>query len=98
MLDLARLNQVAINPEASVATVHPVVSNRDLAHQLAEYDLAFPVGHCPSVPVSGFILGGGFGWNAGAWGVSFLSLLALEVVTAEGNLVAASGTENQELF
>ena len=98
LLDLAHLNQVDIDPEARVATVQPVVSNRDLASQLAIHDLAFPVGHCSTVPLSGFILGGGFGWNAGDWGVSCWSLLSLNVVTAEGRLVTASETENPDLL
>jgi len=98
LLDLARLNRVEIDPEARVATVQPVVYSRDFARQLAEVGLAFPVGHCPSVPLSGFLLGGGLGWNAGAWGVSCFSLLSVEIVTAEGRLVTASDTENPDLF
>src|SRR5919202_6813170 len=98
LLDLSRLNGVEIDAEARVATVQPVVTNRYLAKRLAEHGLAFPVGHCPCVPLSGFILNGGFGWNAGEWGYSCFSLLSLDVVTADGNLVTATETENAELF
>ncbi len=98
LLDLSRLNGVEIDAEARVATVQPVVTNRYLAKRLAEHGLAFPVGHCPCVPLSGFILNGGFGWNAGEWGYSCFSLLSLDVVTADGNLVTASETENTELL
>lgn len=98
LLDLSRLNKVEIDPEARVAIAEPVVSNRNLAQQLAEHGLAFPAGHCPGVPLSGFILNGGLGWNAGEWGISCFSLLSVDVVTAEGNLVTASETENTELF
>ena len=98
LLDLSRLNQVEIDPEARVATAEPVVTNRYLARQLAGHGLAFPVGHCPCVPLSGFILNGGLGWNAGEWGISCFSLLSVDVVTADGNLVTASETENTELL
>jgi FAD/FMN-containing dehydrogenase len=98
LLDLSRLNQVHIDPEARVATAEPVVTNRFLAKQLAKHGLAFPVGHCPCVPLSGFILNGGLGWNAGEWGISCFSLLSLDVVTADGNLLTASETENTELL
>jgi FAD/FMN-containing dehydrogenase len=81
-----------------VATVQPVVTNRYLAKQLAKHGLAFPVGHCPCVPLSGFILNGGLGWNAGEWGYSCFSLISLDVVTADGNLITASETENKELL
>jgi FAD/FMN-containing dehydrogenase len=98
LLDLSRLNGVEIDAEASVATVQPVVTNRYLAKQLAKHGLAFPVGHCPCVPLSGFILNGGLGWNAGEWGYSCFSLISLDVVTADGNLITASETENKELL
>ncbi len=98
LIDLSSLNQVNIDPQARIATVQPVVSNRDFIEKLAEYNLAFPVGHCPSVPLSGFILAGGLGWNAGEWGISCFSLLSLDIVTAEGKLITATETENQELF
>ena len=98
LLDLSRLNKVEIDPEARVATAEPVVTNRYLARQLAEHELAFPVGHCPCVPLSGFILNGGLGWNGGEWGISCFSLLSVDVVTADGNLVTASETENTELL
>jgi FAD/FMN-containing dehydrogenase len=98
LLDLSSLNKVHIDPEARVATAEPVVTNRFLAKQLAKHGLAFPVGHCPCVPLSGFILNGGLGWNAGEWGISCFSLLSLDVVTADGNLLTASETENTELL
>jgi FAD/FMN-containing dehydrogenase len=98
LLDLSRLNKVAIDPEARVATVQPVVTGRYLARRLVEHGLAFPDGHCACVPLSGFILNGGFGWNAGEWGYSCFSLLSLDVVTADGNLLTASETENTELL
>ena len=61
LLDLSSLNQVEIDREARVATAEPVVTNRYLAKQLAKHGLAFPVGHCSCVPLSGFILSGGLG-------------------------------------
>ena len=98
LLDLSRLNQVEIDPEARAATAEPVVTSRFLAKELAKHGLAFPVGHCPCVPLSGFILSGGLGWNAGEWGISCFSLLSVDVVTADGSLVTASETENTELL
>ncbi|MBV9452528.1 MAG: FAD-binding oxidoreductase [Rubrobacter sp.] len=50
------------------------------------------------MPLSGFVLSGGLGWNAGEWGISCFSLLSVDVVTTEGNLVTASETENTELL
>ena len=50
LIDLGRLNQVSIDHEARTATVQPAVTGRELNRQLAAHGLAFPVGHCPTVP------------------------------------------------
>ena len=98
LLDLSRLNTVEIDPKKRMAAIQPVVTNREFARKLAHYNLAFPFGHCPSVPISGYILGGGLGWNTGFWGVACFSLLALDVVTADGKLVKATEYENSDLL
>lgn len=98
LLDLSRLNAVQIDAAARTASVQPVVTNRELARQLAAHGLAFPVGHCPSVTLSGYLLGGGFGFNAGEWGVACFNVTGMEIVTAGGELVQASERENADLF
>ena len=59
---------------------------------------AFPLGHCGSVRVGGYLLGGGLGWNPGGWGPACLSVEAVDVVTADARTVRASATEHPELF
>ena len=98
LLDLSPLNAVEVDPEKRVAIVQPAITNREFARKLAEHDLAFPFGHCPSVPLCGYILGGGLGWNIGYWGVACFSLLALDVVTADGKLIRASEDENSDIL
>ena len=66
LLDIGRLKNAEINPEARRATIQPAINGRDLSRQLTAHGLAFPVGHCPSVPMSGFLLNGGLGWNSNA--------------------------------
>jgi FAD/FMN-containing dehydrogenase len=98
LLDLSRLNEVSINAAARMASVQPVVTNRDLARQLAAHGLAFPVGHCPSVTLSGYLLGGGFGFNAGEWGVACFNVTGMEIVTASGELVQANERAHADLY
>lgn len=98
LLDLGHLDQVSIDPAARVATVQPVVRNRDLARQLAVHGLAFPLGHCSTVALSGYLLGGGFGWNAGTWGPACFSVRSLDVVTADGRLRRVDAENDPDLF
>lgn len=98
VIDLSALNHVKIDPVARIAETGPAVTNRDLARSLSEHGLAFPVGHCPTVPLSGYLLGGGFGWNAGTWGIACFSIESVDVVMADGELIRASLAENPEVF
>jgi FAD/FMN-containing dehydrogenase len=74
LIDLSALRQLSIDPVARTASVQPAVSAGDLAAALSEHGLAFPVGHCGSVPVSGYLLAGGSGWNRGVWGPACFSV------------------------
>src|SRR5262249_14248347 len=60
--------------------------------------LAFPVGHCGHVGLSGFLLSGGLGWNSGVWGPACLSITQGEAGTADGPLARAGGRRNADLL
>jgi FAD/FMN-containing dehydrogenase len=98
LIDLARLKEVIVHPRTRTAMVQPVVSGRELSHRLAAHGLAFPYGHCSTVPLSGFVLSGGFGWNMGSWGPACFSLEAIDVVTAAGQLVRATEDQYADLL
>ncbi|PWW03744.1 FAD/FMN-containing dehydrogenase [Hoeflea marina] len=98
LVDLSRINRVTVDADAMTAVIGPGITNGELAAQLAELGLAFPVGHCASVAVSGYMLGGGFGWNSGAVGLACHNVLEVEVVLADGSLVTASESENADIF
>ena len=40
----------------------------EVMRKLQTHQLAFPVGHCPQVEASGYLLSGGIAWNANEWG------------------------------
>ncbi|MBO6717294.1 MAG: FAD-binding oxidoreductase [Rhizobiaceae bacterium] len=98
VIDLSAMNALEIDVETRTARVQPTVTNGRLAHELGEAGLAFPTGHCASVAVSGYLLGGGFGWNAGTWGIACHNVEGVDVVLADGSLVSASETQNPEIF
>ena len=98
LLDLSRMNSFQVNRDARIATIEPGLKGTDLNRALRQHDLFFPTGHCMTVGLGGFLLQGGFGWNSRVWGPACLSIRAMDIVTASGELVRASETENSELF
>jgi FAD/FMN-containing dehydrogenase len=98
LLDLGALDTVHIDPTARTAKVGVGVQGHALSVQLAEAGLAFPVGHCVDVALSGYLIGGGFGWNSGEWGAGCANVEAMEMVTAAGDIVLASAADNADLF
>ncbi len=100
LIDVSRLDGITVDKTAKQAVVGPGVFCRGHAERLAEDDLAFPGAHCGTVPISGFLLGGGVGMNTNAWsqGMSVYAVKAVDIVTADGRLLRASETENADLF
>ncbi|MFC5379358.1 FAD-binding oxidoreductase [Aquipuribacter nitratireducens] len=70
----------------------------DVVPVVAEHGLAVLHGSSPDVGVVGYTLGGGIGWYARAHGLSANHVRAVELVTAEGELVRASAEEHTDLF
>ena len=98
LLDLGELDFIEIDQAARVARVGAGVVGGALSEQLAADGFAFPVGHCADVGLSGYILAGGFGWNGREWGAACGNVEAVEMVTANGEMVTASATKHADLF
>ena len=75
------------------ARVQPGCRGNDLVAALGERDLFFPAGHCIGVAVGGYLLQGGFGWNGRVHGPACMSVEAIDVVTADGELVRADARD-----
>ncbi|WP_194914392.1 FAD-binding oxidoreductase [Catenulispora rubra] len=69
-----------------------------VAAALAPHGLAISSGDTKSVGVGGLTLSGGIGWKVRKYGLALDSLVRVEVVTADGAVVAADEDENPELF
>jgi FAD/FMN-containing dehydrogenase len=99
LLDLALFTSIGFDPVSGLAIVGPAVrGGADLDPFLAAHGRFFAGGHCPTVGLGGFLLQGGMGWNCRGWGWAAESIEAIDVVTADGSLIRASGTQNQDLF
>lgn len=98
LIDVGALRAVEIDAADKTALAQPGVRGGELAAKLAGQGLAFPCGHCSTVPLGGYLLGGGFGWNAGEWGVACWNVRGVDVVTARGELLHADENDHADLF
>ncbi|MGW0712679.1 FAD-binding oxidoreductase [Streptomyces sp. NPDC002643] len=99
LIDLGGFREMAYDPKTGLVTATPSVKGGDeLNPYLGRFDRFFNGGHCPSVGIGGFLLQGGQGWNARGWGWAAENIVALDVVTAEGELVRADESRNSDLF
>ncbi|MCE9578446.1 MAG: FAD-binding oxidoreductase [Deltaproteobacteria bacterium] len=98
LLDVSRLRDAEIDRHAMRARVGPGCAGHALASRLGRHGLFFPAGHCQGVALGGYLLQGGFGWHSRTLGPACMSVEAIDCVTADGDLVHASATENPELY
>lgn len=99
VLDLGALNDASYDEATGIASAGPAIKGGStLGPYLAQRGRFFPGGHCPTVGIGGFLLQGGQGYNARGWGWGAEWIDSIDVVTAEGELVKASETENADLF
>ncbi len=98
MIDLSQMKSVRIDPEKRRAYVEPGACLVDVDHEAQAFGLATPLGINSTTGVAGLTLGGGFGWLSRMYGLTSDNLVAADLVTADGQLIHASKTENPELF
>lgn len=98
MIDLSPMSEVRVDPERQVARVGGGATLADLDHETQAFGLATTGGIVSTTGVAGLTLGGGLGWLARKHGLAHDNLRAVDIVTADGELVRASEEEYPELF
>jgi len=98
LLDLSRLRSVEIDVAGQTAWVEPGINGEVLVRKLAAQGLDFPAAHTGVVPIGGYLLGGGLGWNMPERGIACRSILEAEVIAADGRELTASAHENSDLW
>lgn len=98
LLKTSRMRRVEVDPAARIARVEAGVLWAEVSEAAAKHGLAPLAGTSPDVGVAGYTLAGGVSWLARKYGLASNSVVAVELVTADGGFVRADHDNEPELF
>ena len=98
VLDLSLMNTIHVDKVAQRAEVQGGALLGDLDRAGAPAGLVVPAGVVSHTGVAGLTLGGGMGWLSRRFGLTIDSLLAVDLVTADGKSRRVSADTDPDLF
>lgn len=98
VIDLSEMSTIQLNEQAKCVTVQGGVNNSQMYRFLGSRGYPFPGGNCPTVGLSGFTLGGGWGYGCRYLGLGCDNLLELRLVNYKGEILTANIHEHADLF
>jgi len=100
VINLKAMTGVTVDRTNGNMNITGAATNQDVANAGKPAGRAIPGGQCPAVGVAGFVLGGGLGFYVREHGLGIDSLLATEIVTADGTQrrVTVEELPKKELF
>jgi FAD/FMN-containing dehydrogenase len=97
MIDLSPMSAVAVDSDARRAVVQGGALLRFLDRATQAHGLATTAGNVSHTGVGGLTLGGGMGWLGRQAGLACDNVERYTLVTADGDIVSATATEEPEL-
>lgn len=98
VIDFSCMKGMRVDPVTKTVRAEPGLTSGEFIRETQCFGLATTTGALASTGLAGLTLGGGLGPLAGKYGLSCDNLLAVDIVTADGQLLTASADENADLF
>ncbi|MHA2226459.1 MAG: FAD-binding oxidoreductase [Candidatus Hodarchaeales archaeon] len=98
VIDLSQMKGIRVDLKSGTAHAQAGVTLGELDRETQVFGLSVPSGIVTTTGIAGLTLGGGFGYIARKYGLSIDNLISVDMVTAEGEFLTASKTENEDLF
>lgn len=98
VIDLSPLRGVRVDPTARTVRVEAGCTSGDMDHASHAFGLAVPSGILSTTGIAGLTLGGGSGYLTRRYGLTIDNLLEADVVLADGRLVTAGASQNEDLY
>jgi FAD/FMN-containing dehydrogenase len=97
-IDLSSFRSARVDPASRTAYISGGSHLGELDHEAMAFGLVTTAGTVSHTGVGGLTLGGGFGRLGRRFGLALDNVKAVEIVTADGNLLRASATEHPDLY
>jgi len=98
VIDLSHMKGIRVDPGQQTAWAQAGFTLREFVQATQAYGLATTTGTVGGTGLAGLTLGGGLGWFMGKYGLTIDNLLAVDLVTANGQVLRASASEHPDLF
>jgi FAD/FMN-containing dehydrogenase len=98
LIDLGQMKGIRVDPEARTARAQAGVLLGELDRETQQFGMAVPAGIVTHTGLAGLTLGGGIGHLMRKYGLTVDQLLSVDLVTADGQFLKASESENADLF
>src|SRR3974377_362569 len=97
VIDLSLMKGVRVAPRNRTVRADAGCTQGGVDHAAHAFGLAVPAGVVSSTGIAGLTLGGGHGYLSRKFGLTIDNLLEADVVLADGRLVTANATKNEDL-
>jgi hypothetical protein len=98
VIDLSPMKGLRVDPTHKTARAQGGVTWGEFDRETATFGLATPGGMITTTGIAGLTLGGGIGWLSRKYGLACDNLRSVDIVTADGNCLRSSASENEDLF
>jgi FAD/FMN-containing dehydrogenase len=98
MIDLAEMKNADVDPEARTVRADGGLTWAELNAANAEHGLAVTGGAISTTGIAGLTLGGGLGWLMSKYGLAADNVIAVELVTADGEILDVTAESHPDLF
>jgi FAD/FMN-containing dehydrogenase len=98
MIDLSLMKSIHVDPKVRTARAQGGVTWNEFNRETQLHGLATTGGVVSTTGIAGLTLGGGLGWLMGKHALALDNLLSVDLVLADGGIVAASKDDNADLF
>lgn len=98
MIDLSAMKGIRVDPARRTVRAETGLKLGEFDRETQAFGLATTLGVVSATGIAGLTLGGGWGHLHARYGLAIDNVTSADVVTADGRLLTANASENQDLF